>query len=48
MTPALSIERTSFEEETAMAVTQSSAVTTCKLLVGDEWIDSSATEFSEV
>ncbi|MBX3074716.1 CoA-acylating methylmalonate-semialdehyde dehydrogenase [Candidatus Obscuribacterales bacterium] len=31
-----------------MAVTQSSAVTTCKLLVGGEWIDSSATEFSEV
>ena len=31
-----------------MAVTQSNAVTTCKILVGGEWIDSSATEYSEV
>ncbi len=31
-----------------MPVTQSSAVTTCKILVGGDWIDSAATEFSEV
>jgi malonate-semialdehyde dehydrogenase (acetylating) / methylmalonate-semialdehyde dehydrogenase len=31
-----------------MAVTQSNAVTTCKLLVDGDWVDSSATEFSEV
>ncbi|MDZ4834050.1 MAG: CoA-acylating methylmalonate-semialdehyde dehydrogenase [Candidatus Melainabacteria bacterium] len=31
-----------------MAVTQSNAVTTCKLLIGGDWVDSSATEFSEV
>lgn len=31
-----------------MAVTQSSAVTTCKLLIGGKWVDSAATEFSTV
>jgi malonate-semialdehyde dehydrogenase (acetylating)/methylmalonate-semialdehyde dehydrogenase len=31
-----------------MPVTQSSTVTTCKLLIGGKWVDSAATEFSNV
>ena len=31
-----------------MAVAQSKAVTTCKLLVGGEWVDSSASEFGDI
>lgn len=31
-----------------MAVSQSNAVTTCKNLIGGEWVDSKATEFGEI